>query len=460
MKTIKDFFLILLFLGLFGCVLAPETLPPSGPGASATHVPLLPAATLDQKIEFFEDRINDKSLPKKERDLASKLLSTYKTLKKVSAESLTDMQYRMIIRELFKTLTLFDDNFIPNKEIRPKDSLTVMTTFAHRRQKIFDGYRAKDYRDVINRFTELKLLFGSDAITPDINIVFAVSLAREGMVKEAIDIGENIVKNFETTPDVAALKLAIAEWKLGLGQEEAALSIYASLRETLDRKEANVKRLHKKILAAEASKPGLETVEKGPQRTDDDVQKQLFQKVDRLIQEQKFEKAKELLSFRRSALLLEVAPTWKIQSIDKALTALDLAEEEHLQEKISRLSRDYKKRRTLESALKLVEEEKFQDAISKLDTLDPEQKEAPEAKKLRDLAVEMFINQERNRAAKMFLAAKKTHDFEKKYEYLLSSYNILKSLVDKYPSSPLILKVNSHIKVVKDTLDKLPQHPQ
>lgn len=456
----KDFFLILLFLGLFGCALAPETLPPSGPGAPATDVPLLPAATLDQKIEVLEDRINDKSRPKKERELASNLLSTYKTLKKISAESLTDMQYRMIIRELFETLTLFDDNFISNKEIRPKDSLTVMRTFAHRRQEIFDGYRAKDYRGVINRFTELKLLFGSDAITPDINIVFALSLAREGLVKEAIDIGENIVKNFETTPDVEALRLATAKWKLGLGQEEAALSIYASLRETLDQEEANVKRLHKKILEAEASKPGLGAVEKGPKRTDDDVQKQLFQKVDRLIQEQKFEKAKELLSFRRSELLLEVAPTRKIQSIDRALTALDLAEEEHLQEKISRLSRDYKKRRTMESALKLVEEEKFQDAISKLDTLDLEQKEAPEAKKLRDLAVEMFINQERNRAAKMFLAAKKTHDFEKKYEYLLSSYNILKSLVDKYPLSPLILKVNSHIKVVKETLDKLPQHPQ
>ncbi len=456
----KGFLLIFLFFGLLGCALAPETLPPSGAGASETRVPLLPATILDKKIQLLEDRVNDKGLPKKERELTSNLLSTYKTLKKVSAESLTDMQYRMVIRELFQTLTLFDDNFIGNKEIKPKDSLTVMRDFARRRQKIFDGYRAKDYRDVINRFTELKLLFGSDAIAPDIDIVFAVSLAREGMVKEAIDIGKKIVKHFETTPDVAALKLAIAEWKLGLGQEEAALSIYASLRETLDRKEADVKRLHKKILEAEASKPGLETAEKGPQRTDDDVQKQLFQKVDRLIQEQKFEKAKELLSFRRSELLLEVAPTWKIQSIDKALTALDLAEEEHLQEKISRLSRDYKKRRTMETALKLVEEEKLQDAISKLDTLDPEQKEAPEAKKLRDLAVEMLINRERNRAAKMFLVAKKTHDFEKKYEYLLSSYNILKSLVDKYPSSPLILKVNSHIKVVKEALDKLPQNPQ
>jgi outer membrane protein assembly factor BamD (BamD/ComL family) len=67
----------------------------------------------------------------------------------------------------------------------------------------------------------------------------------------------------------------------------------------------------------------------------------------------------------------------------------------------------------------------------------------------------MHINRERNRAAKNFLAAKKTRDMNKKRQYLRKSYYILKSLIDKYPSSKEINKVKSNMKTVVEEMDRL-----
>ena len=96
--------------------------------------------------------------------------------------------------------------------------------------------------------------------------------------------------------------------------------------------------------------------------------------------------------------------------------------------------------------------EKYEEAILKLDELPPSD---PEVKELKNMAVEKIINRERNKAAKLFLAARNTKDPAKKEEMLNSSYNILKAVADKYPSSPLIPKVQDHINQVTKELVKV-----
>ena len=76
-------------------------------------------------------------------------------------------------------------------------------------------------------------------------------------------------------------------------------------------------------------------------------------------------------------------------------------------------------------------------------------------KKIKDLAIDRLINRERNRAAKIFLMAKKAEDPEKRKELLLSSYDILIILIERYPSSSLINKLNDHLQKVRDELDRL-----
>jgi len=463
MKITKGLLLILSFLWVFGCAPARETHPPVGPPveprAPVKHAALFPSGILDQKIALLEDRLEDEDLSEKDKALASKLLTTYKTLKKLSADDLSDKQYRMVIRKLFESLTLLDENLMVKEKTGARDVVTAMMGFSKKRREILDSYLTRDYRGVINRSMELKSIFGSDALTPEIGLVYALSLAKEGLLKEAVSIGEGVVNQFEATPGLTVLRVSMAEWKLRLGQQDGASSIYAGLKDKVDKDEAALASLHKKILVDKppvTAVPFMTEKEGVPGGAADTQMEQLFQKVDRLIQEQKFEKGRELLSFRRSELLLEIAPARAIETLDRALKELDLVEEEHLQEKISKLSKDFRKRETMELAMKLLEEEKFEEAISTLDSLDSEQKESPGPRRLNALAVEMLINRERNRAAKIFLQAKKTHDPTKKKEYLLSSYNILKVIVDKYPSSPLILKVKSHIEVVRKELDKLP----
>jgi hypothetical protein len=363
--------------------------------------------------------------------IASALLIAYKSLKQVSDGEVREDEYRNVIRQLFQDLSYIEKNVVLKEKDRGRNYQTAIRDFTEKKRKIMDSYLAGNYREAINGSMELRSQFGPDALTPEIGLVLALSLAREGMLEEAVKTGEGILGELKDAPDLTLLKTSIADWKKTLSERAIA---------------------SKPPVRAEPA-PGVR--EALPPKVVDNQKEEVLQMAGHLIQDQKFDKARELLSFRRSELMLLASPAEEIQPIDRALKALDLAEEEHLQEKISMLSRDSKRRETMELALKLVEEENFEEAISRLDSLDPEEKSSPEVSKLKDRAVEMLINRERNRAAKIFLEAKKTNDLKKRQEYLLSSYNILKALVDKYPSSPLIEKVKSHIKVVKEELDKL-----
>jgi hypothetical protein len=433
MKIVKRWSIVILLFStaFFGCAPTQERHYEAGPGTTVIRPPLLPADSLDQKIGSLEDVLKGDGLSEKDKEIASALLIAYKSLKQVSDGEVREDEYRNVIRQLFQDLSYIEKNVVLKEKDRGRNYQTAIRDFTEKKRKIMDSYLAGNYREAINGSMELRSQFGPDALTPEIGLVLALSLAREGMLEEAVKTGEGILGELKDAPDLTLLKTSIADWKKTLSERAIA---------------------SKPPVRAEPA-PGVR--EALPPKVVDNQKEEVLQMAGHLIQDQKFDKARELLSFRRSELMLLASPAEEIQPIDRALKALDLAEEEHLQEKISMLSRDSKRRETMELALKLVEEENFEEAISRLDSLDPEEKSSPEVSKLKDRAVEMLINRERNRAAKIFLEAKKTNDLKKRQEYLLSSYNILKALVDKYPSSPLIEKVKSHIKVVKEELDKL-----
>jgi outer membrane protein assembly factor BamD (BamD/ComL family) len=116
------------------------------------------------------------------------------------------------------------------------------------------------------------------------------------------------------------------------------------------------------------------------------------------------------------------------------------------------LQHEAQKQDSLKLASSLIRSEKYEEAIVKLDEWPPSD---PEVKELKNMAVEKIINRERNKAAQLFLAASKTKDPAKKEELLNSSYNTLKAVADKYPSSPLTPKVQQHMNQVTKELAKL-----
>jgi outer membrane protein assembly factor BamD (BamD/ComL family) len=153
--------------------------------------------------------------------------------------------------------------------------------------------------------------------------------------------------------------------------------------------------------------------------------------------------------------------------IDEALRSVEAAEEkaqeqprteiaareppsaEQLQKE---LQREAERQDNLKLVLGLIRSEKYEEALAKLDQLPPTD---PEVKELKAMAVEKIINRERNKAAKLFLTARSTKDPAKKEELLNSSYAVLKAVAEKYPTSPLIPKVQDHMNQVTKELAKV-----
>ena len=106
-----------------------------------------------------------------------------------------------------------------------------------------------------------------------------------------------------------------------------------------------------------------------------------------------------------------------------------------------------------------MEKEEYEEAIEALDRFAGIQDMTKETMALRETAVKKLVDKERNRAAKFFLMAKRTREPSKRETYLLSSYHILKGLIEKYPSSALIEKLNSHLQKVKTEMDKYGVEP-
>ncbi len=138
--------------------------------------------------------------------------------------------------------------------------------------------------------------------------------------------------------------------------------------------------------------------------------------------------------------------------MEQAIGSVERAEEKYIEEKIASISL---REETLESTRKLLDNEQLEEAISNLNALEAQGEDSREIREIKEQAIERLINRERNRAAKLFLAARRTQDPEKKEEYLRSSYEILNALIDKYPSSPLNEKLKNHIAKVSEELEKL-----
>jgi len=141
---------------------------------------------------------------------------------------------------------------------------------------------------------------------------------------------------------------------------------------------------------------------------------------------------------------------------DQPPAPIEQSEEQHLQERIELLAM---KEQTLSHAKQLVEADKFEEAIVAIDALDAKGSVDEAAKAVLDEAVSGLVNLERNRAAKAFYSAKQTDDPARREAYLRTSHEILKQLIDKYPSSTLISKVKSNLETVESEMAKVGLRP-
>jgi hypothetical protein len=454
--------LVFCFVFAFGCIPIPERRVVVTPEPSVVPAPLFPADLLEEKIGFLIRILEKEDLTEKDREIASSLLDTYKSVKSISAGAFKEVEYQKVVRALLNNLNVLDAIYFSKQEERAKDYSRSISLFAAKKKEIQEAYALGDSKGVINHCLELKSVLGPDALTAEIGLMFALSLAKVGMLAEAKSIIEGIVPELDTSPDLNYLRASIAELQLRLGEREKAIQVYKKLTDTFHKQDVVLQALNKRISRAPVedreidapppSRAGLEAHAKAQSdyelTTQPEVNAdQILYEVEQLIRERKFGEAWDVLVLKKGTVSSEA----ELKIIDQALKRLERAQEEYLEETISVIS---EKKEAIQSARKFLDEEKYEQAISSLDTLS-EREESHEIKELREQAVESLINRERNRAAKIFLTARRTQDPEKKREYLRSSYNILKTLIEKYPSSPLINKVKSHLEKVEEELEKL-----
>jgi len=456
MKQLTTLLLMFFLIYVSGCAAPPKrqvTLAPK-PDVRPQTAPPLSTHTIDKKISLLEGIVAKEDLSEEDRRIATDLLATYKLAKKLAPARLTRKKYQKLIRSLFKSLALIDERYFEEKR-STLDYSRAVTLFVSKKNDIINLYLKGDYKAVIKRSLELKEIFGPDALTAEIGLLFSLSLAKEGKLDQAIGIGEGIVGELDQLPDIIQLRSRIAQWQLKLGRKEKAVRTYEKLTDNQDERMALIQKLNGQINRAMTYDKGDMSESAQPKpvpdanvRQDDYSIEQALKEVNSLVRKHAYSEASLLLLKER--IKIEEGPESAI--IDRELAKIEQREEEFEEQK---RIRDAYLKQTLEGAKRLIEEDKFEEAINKLDEIRDAEDFAAESKALRERAVESHINQERNQAAELFLAAKKTKDPSKKKALLKSSHEILEGLIDKYPSSPLNQKLKSHLTIVKKEIERL-----
>jgi len=417
---------------------------------------LIDEALIDEKIRFLEGILKNEALSREDRETAIEVLTAYKQLRESASSHLVENDYQRLILSLFKAVSLMDDAYYGEKEIG-RDGGGSFARFAGDRRAIIDQYVKGNYKGVIQGTRELESVFGANAVTPEIGIIFALSLAREGDLKQAIQVGEGISRELDRLPDGVELRSRYAQWQLALGRREKALQVYEGLTHKEDQRAALIEEIGQQVRAvdkeSEADVTAAAEPEAGP--VSDDLPPeggytldQLLQKVHSLVQENAYGKAKLLILRER----IRIGEGPEMELLDREMEKIDQREAEFQAQKEMQ---DDPLKETQEAAREMIEKEDYEAAINAFSKVEASHELDAESRELKERAVESLINKERNRAAELFLAARKTSDPSKKKALLESTYDILNRLIREYPSSPLNQKLQSHIDVVQRELDRL-----
>ena len=450
-KILCGFFIA--FVLLSGC--APKIKKTVEPVEQIRSQAGLPIELVDRKIDLLLAILAKDQLSNTDREVALQLLDSYKLLKKSFAGHMDDEQLRELVSSLSKSLSNVDESFFSRERILMPSERETATRLLKERDRIMELYRQGDYRGVIRDCLELRSEFGSDAISLELGLAFALSLGEEGKLQEAIQLGEGIARQLEKSPDLTVLRIHIARWQLQLGNRNGALTTYEQLTGDLDETEALLKSLKADMdsrVAPEREREKIKSEEAGPPpsgRGDEGkTTEQVIEESRSLVRENRYDEARQLLLNKRKNV--EQGP--ESQELESALMEVGEAQKKFEEEKAIR---DAYVKNTLDAVRKLIESDRFEEAIQKLETISKVQEKSSEATLLRERAVEGIINRDRNKAAQLFLSARKAGDVSKKEALLKSALLILENLVEKYPSSDLKDKVLSNISRVEDELKKL-----
>ncbi|PKN28804.1 MAG: hypothetical protein CVU64_11490 [Deltaproteobacteria bacterium HGW-Deltaproteobacteria-21] len=459
-----------------GCA-SPVTREAVTPGRDITLPLPISSAEIEARTARLAGRLEQTRMGESERKVAMDLLNSYQMIGATLQPPMAEGDRQRIIRLLFESLSKIDEAYFLRESKEGDEFSRIIDQYTSRRKEIIQDYLDANHGMVVEKSIALRDLFGEEALTAEIGLLYSISLAKQGRLAEAVSSGESIVSELEKRPDLVNLRAYILEWQLAMGQDKSAEEGLKELTRRVAEKEALLKEARERMGFQEKAESSTETAPPiGPPLVYEDSStpgspesiETALAEVRDLVLRGEFTKAKFLLLQQR--IRFPQGP--QTEAIDAAMREVEVAQEkrelardrgELLPEKSGdelRTEKAMLESERLILAKKLVEQENFAEAVARLDELQREGSASAEVASLKEMATEKLINKERNRAAKLYLMARAETDLSKKEELLVSSYNILKALLDKYPSSPLQKKVNDNMATIKDEMGRLKKRAQ
>lgn len=437
-----------------GC--APQTHQNLSPQQQQPGTVALPhARNLEMKVARLDGTLRSGVLDDRQTKWVSTLKSIYEEMQQRAVDDKGHLECSDAATLLFKALDELQDVILTDtrarEDLQEKD---VIHRYAEMRKDIFDKYLYGDYQGVIDDAVELEAAFGSDALSPEIRLVFALSLARRGMLEEALKAAERTFGELEVRPDLVHLRANVVDWQLALGNRAQALQAYDKLFDSLDERKAVFARVQNNLRGKGEEKAAkdrtleIEGDDAMPRVEKPGVIEHLMEEVEALIGSNEFQSAK-LLIIRQKIRAQDESESILLEKASRRVEQAEAEFQRHVHT-APPVEQD-----ALTLARTLVEDEKFEEAIEYIKTIEKTEDIPGHMVNLKALATERLIHREREKAAKLFLMSKNSPDIEKKKEYLEASHKLLTKLIEKYPLSPLSQKVISNIDTVEKELMKL-----
>lgn len=467
-------FLLLLFLatGTGGCSFTDwsrrpvRTGPsPESPPSDAVSVPELDPARVEARITALEDFLAQKAPDQGEKaEAARELLDGYRgildALEGSSGKETPDDH--LICAMLFERLEALEKLFF-QKDLAKGPSADALRRLSHERDRIRNTYLSGDHDDVVEACQQLEKRYGGEAFSPDIAFLHAVSLAETGKVREAIRVGERILPALQGRPGWVDLGSRLVTWYLESGDQEQAREHYEKLVDAVNEDRRLLDLAEMTLMPTQADPKSRGAVEETPSEAPDEFSSEyvdeLLRRVDALVQQKAFDQAKLLLIRHR----IRTPEGPQANTLDQAMARLEREEQS-----CATAPREGEHEpilfpeQSLDEVRQLVESDQHEAALQQLDRMQASEVQHPELQSLRDRAAAGIISKKRDEAAKAFLKARNTSDSNLKKEHLRNAYHILKALVDRFPTSPLLPKVQSNLETVRTEMRQagIPQEPK
>ncbi|MBW2119148.1 MAG: hypothetical protein JRH09_14680, partial [Deltaproteobacteria bacterium] len=116
MKKLMTVFLVMFLVSVSGCIPVLQKPDVVIPKSESRIGPLPPLDLLDRKIEVLNEILHREGVSEKDKEIASTLLESYKTLKLAYSGHLTELEYRHVINTLFKILSALDEDYFSEQK--------------------------------------------------------------------------------------------------------------------------------------------------------------------------------------------------------------------------------------------------------------------------------------------------------------------------------------------------------